>query len=265
MIWRRRAEELARCALMEAGIPWRPPIDIEAVAEAMGVASVERCAMLEDGRLVIGPGEIRIEVARNVSRQRQRFTIAHEVGHLLLSDPEEAMIAYRARPRSADHVERFCDAFAAALLLPEDWTRARAGRPPFELGDLCTVALEADVSLTATFHRVIDVLAWDAMLVRFERRRAQWSIAAVYRPPPWLRRRLEAGSHTGRTLQALTRAGVRESTVELPLLLDGRHTSVLAQLRLRDGDVLAMVSPSALVAATPALAVPAAGVQLRFF
>lgn len=265
MIWRQRADEVARCVLIETGVPWEPPVDVEAVALAMGVTSVERRPLMEDGRLVIGGGSVRIEVAHDVSPQRQRFTIAHELGHLLLTDAEDAMISYRARPRSADHVERFCDAFAAALLLPAPWTRARAGRPPFALADLCAAASEADVSLTATFHRVVDVLGWDTMLVRFERRSRGWSIAAVYRPPKWLRRRLEAGARTTSVLDRLVRARAGEVTAGLPLVVDGRTAVVSAQLRVRRDDVLAMVSPSAVAAAARHLEVPVGGVQLRFF
>lgn len=232
---------------------------------AIGVTSVERRPLIEDGRLVISGGSVRIEVASDVSPQRQRFTIGHELGHLLLTDAEDAMIAYRARPQSADHVERFCDAFAAALLLPAPWTRLRAGRPPFALADLCAVASEADVSLTATFHRVVDVLDWDAMLVRFERRSHGWSIAAVYRPPKWLRRRLEASARTTRLLDRLVRSRAGEVTVGLPLAVDGRTAVVAAELRVRRNDVLAMVSPSAVAAAARHMAVPNGGVQLRFF
>lgn len=265
MIWRQRADDVARCVLIETGTPSRPPVDVEAVALAMGVTSVERRPLMEDGRLVIGGGSVRIEVAHDVSPQRQRFTIAHELGHLLLADAEDAMISYRARPRSADHIERFCDAFAAALLLPAPWTRSRVGRPPFALDDLCAVATETDVSLTATFHRVVDVLGWDTMLVRFERRSPGWSIAAVYRPPRWLRRRLEAGARTTRLLDRLVRTRAGEVSVGLPLVVAGRTTVVAAQLRVRRDDVLAMIAPSAVAAAALHMTVPDGGVQLRFF
>lgn len=52
------------------------------------------------------------------SAMRQRFTLAHEIGHWLLGDPN----APRSRADAHDDsvVERWCDLFAAELLLPEE-------------------------------------------------------------------------------------------------------------------------------------------------
>lgn len=57
-------------------------------------------------------------------RTRQRFTIAHELKHIL--DSPFAKVIYpvtsQLRPRH-DHVEAYCDHFAACLLMPRAWVK----------------------------------------------------------------------------------------------------------------------------------------------
>lgn len=81
--------------------------------------------------VVHGPGDFTIFVPANTSRARDRFTIAHELGHLVLHDdptaaPPRAFYRYgRNRP------ETEANAFAGALVMPRDafidaWTASNA-------------------------------------------------------------------------------------------------------------------------------------------
>src|SRR6266851_1759525 len=103
-----------------------PPIPVEKIARLLG-ADVryepfegELSGMLfrEKGRSVVGVNALH-------SRTRQRFTIAHELGHLLLHSDNDLFVDkhYRVRrdrrsSEASDYAEIQANAFAAELLMP---------------------------------------------------------------------------------------------------------------------------------------------------
>lgn len=102
----RRAEirTAADSLLGELGIS-APPVDVAWIAGTLGFPVSYTTLGNVDGDLRDG----RIRVNRNSSRVRQRFTIAHEIGHLRL---------HPGAGRSGPSEEREADQFAAALLIP---------------------------------------------------------------------------------------------------------------------------------------------------
>ena len=115
----------------------RIPVDVESIAQQMGV-KVEALNPFAEGGSSSGiSGEIEllkdqpvIRVNPNDSQTRQRFTIAHELGHLALShladgkkfrDPSKNYTLGNYDPK-----ERDANYFAAALLMPDDAVRAYA-------------------------------------------------------------------------------------------------------------------------------------------
>lgn len=123
------------CADVEA----RLPIDVEAVAEARGV-KVRRVPLEEgvSGMLVLREGRALIAVNEEHHINRQRFTIAHELGHLKLHSGEATVFIddqsrktfYRdpVASEGVDEKEIEANAFAAELLMPErDVLRALDG------------------------------------------------------------------------------------------------------------------------------------------
>lgn len=65
---------------------WRVPVPIFDLAEALGVELFEDDMEDCDGKLEVGmvPPWARITVQSDVSLNRQRFTVGHELGHLVL-------------------------------------------------------------------------------------------------------------------------------------------------------------------------------------
>lgn len=116
-----RARGLALSAL-EKG--WRgPPYDPFFLADALEIETVAR-QDLEDARLVPMKGEKpRIEFNPDRRPARIRFSVAHELGHFLLSDFSE-QVRYRDRshgdPGGTDdwQLESVCNVAAAELLMP---------------------------------------------------------------------------------------------------------------------------------------------------
>lgn len=105
------------------------PVPVERIARAIGVVVEYESGMVEDGRMdfhkdATGRETPHIYVNSEQHINRQRFTIAHELGHLLNPrHPKETQYRGRHVGRPALH-EREADAFAAALLMPKVLVRA---------------------------------------------------------------------------------------------------------------------------------------------
>lgn len=57
------------------------------------------------------------------SRQRQRFTLAHEFNHVLDDVVIERMSAHLEPDQARERAERLCNYFAACLLMPRAWIK----------------------------------------------------------------------------------------------------------------------------------------------
>jgi Zn-dependent peptidase ImmA (M78 family) len=126
MVRRSRAEEAASALIRHYGIT-EPPIPVDKIAEEEGVEIVRSksqgneagFALRDRGRAVIG-----VNVGNN--RLRQRFTIAHELGHLVLHPGKSLIVdpSVRINLRNeisslgTDFEEIQANVFAAELLMP---------------------------------------------------------------------------------------------------------------------------------------------------
>jgi Zn-dependent peptidase ImmA (M78 family) len=125
---KRNVEEKAQAVLKEQGVS-RPPVPVEAIARSLGASITYEpfdgniSAMLyRDGtRTVIGVNTGHPDV-------RQRFSIAHEIGHMSLHQGRKVFVDRLVRvdfrdDRSSagtDQEEIQANAFAAELLMPKD-------------------------------------------------------------------------------------------------------------------------------------------------
>lgn len=130
----RKARQQARQTL-EAHQVDHPPVDVRLIAENEGIRVMVRD--LEDrisGLLVRKGDSAAIGVNARHHANRQRFTLAHELGHFHLHsrgptvvyyDDTETMVHFRAEgaypPSSKEEVE--ANTYAASLLMPEDFLR----------------------------------------------------------------------------------------------------------------------------------------------
>jgi Zn-dependent peptidase ImmA (M78 family) len=131
----RRAEAEARELLRVHGVQ-QPPVDVQSIAEHEGIRI--RFTEMQDGVsgvLVQRGGSIVIGINSAHHAHRQRFTLAHELGHYRLHSEgptvyvDQAMVHFRSDvPATAAEVE--ANTFAAALLMPEEFVRTELqGRP----------------------------------------------------------------------------------------------------------------------------------------
>lgn len=143
------------------------PVDVEAVARAYDLA-IYRQDLEEEvsGLLVVKDGRASIGVNSAHHPHRQRFTIAHELGHYFLHRDVarvfiDASTVFFRDERSAEGTRRQeidANAFAAALLMPEAALREHVGDLLLdELDDLAIRHLAArfEVSVQAMTIRLV--------------------------------------------------------------------------------------------------------------
>ncbi len=130
-----KADTEAARLLQSAGIT-SPPVDVDALATRVGAAIVPESLDPEvSGVLYRRPDGVVIAVNRDHAPTRRRFTVAHELGHLLLHQGRPLIVDHvvRARINLRDHrsslaterEEIDANRFAASLLMPADLVNDR--------------------------------------------------------------------------------------------------------------------------------------------
>jgi Zn-dependent peptidase ImmA (M78 family) len=121
---RRKAEALVQ-RLNVGG----PPVDVIHIAEGLGIRVVKtQLGNSVSGALLTREGQPTILIERGHSRKRQRFTIAHEIGHYWLGhqfEPGEQVhvdgavsMRNERSTEGTDQKEIEANQFAASLLMP---------------------------------------------------------------------------------------------------------------------------------------------------
>jgi Zn-dependent peptidase ImmA (M78 family) len=133
----RPAERAAERLLAEHGITG-PPVDPELIANKDGIVVVRRRFEAGDvSGILFRDGEHHVIGVNSAQPAvRQRFTIAHELGHralhpgreLILDVPVRVNLRDKTSSMASDLEEIEANAFAAALLMPEQMIRDRVNQ-----------------------------------------------------------------------------------------------------------------------------------------
>lgn len=94
--------------------PLAAPVDIERIAAAFGFSVVRIHSAGDELSGLVSPKHKLIGVNGNHHPHRQRFTIAHEIGHILLDHPAES----RCTAKEIAECNREADVCASELLIP---------------------------------------------------------------------------------------------------------------------------------------------------
>ncbi len=224
------AERLAAAVLEACGIDPAPPVPLTALADALGVAEIRSTSMVEDGRLEQRAGRAVIFLREETGRQRQRFTLAHELGHLVLAKPEQDFIAHRHEVLF-DSEERFCNQFAAALLLPRHWVESEFSTAPVHLWVARKMARRAETSLSAALVRLREVLGWKASMLHWRRIADQWRLVSTAGLPHAVHNRVTSTAQTRIILDGLVERA-EEQRGNLPLQVAGALWEVPVEIRV---------------------------------
>lgn len=136
------------------------PVDPEKIAEQLGLEVVLTPLENNVGGFILKKNEeaVRIYVNSNDSRERRKFTLAHEIGHYWLhrdDDGEFGYVEYRGElsTRGTDPVEKWANSFAAELIMPASYIRLAWAR-----GDsLDSIQKQLGVSDAAFGHRLVNL------------------------------------------------------------------------------------------------------------
>lgn len=219
------------------GVSSRPPVDVELLAGRLGVVDIITCAMTEHGRLERHGGTTTIYVRGDTNPARRKFTIAHELGHLVLEDGGRDFVAKRSYP-SDDRVERFCDEFAASLILPRTWIIDEWAGAPRRLPTLRAIQQQSGASLAASLVRARDLLNWPVSLLHWRRRDRRWAMAYAAGVPFELHNRITSALATTATIDALPEH--QDTITELPLKVAGHQQLVRTQISVRYNNAIAL-------------------------
>ncbi|MGA3042321.1 MAG: ImmA/IrrE family metallo-endopeptidase [Bryobacteraceae bacterium] len=126
-----------------------PPTDLVTIAARLN-AKLSAADIFGSGELRRSGGDYEIVYAADLSVPRRRFTIAHELAHVVIDQTGPNA------PRTGQELERLCDLIAVELLMPERIFRAHL---PAELhmADVFALATRFQTSLVATAHRCAEL------------------------------------------------------------------------------------------------------------
>jgi hypothetical protein len=156
--------QLAEEWLEVAGVDHRNPLDMERFLAELGVSV--QCVRLSDrntsGAAILLEGRAPLILLndnctrhcpdqKHTFRSRIRFTLAHELCHLLVDRTAGANLALVSGPWAPIAIEKRANAFAAALLMPDHLLREAfqsidSARREFDFDDLLFIAKRLNVS-----------------------------------------------------------------------------------------------------------------------
>jgi hypothetical protein len=144
-----------------------PPIDPSIYAHALGCDVI-----IEDvpaGRLEVSMSQARIRLPLHQSAEKQRFTAAHELAHLLLLEREGNLVRHsfqvatkNIRPNRERYLHRIrleglCDFIARVILVPPENLRGRfSSHGSIAFSTIAELAKEFDVPIPVVFERLVE-------------------------------------------------------------------------------------------------------------
>lgn len=173
--WKQHIEKQANAILGDASIT-SPPIPVRQAAEHLGLRvrssefddSISGLLSLEGNQPVIGYNSLHPEV-------RQRFTIAHEIGHyvrhkdrstLFIDEGYNNVFFRNDRSSEGEYTRELeANAFAASLLMPKEMLRQEVSKRDFDLAEESSLYELADlfkVSRQAMAYRLANSGIFDS-------------------------------------------------------------------------------------------------------
>ncbi|MEM7629424.1 MAG: ImmA/IrrE family metallo-endopeptidase [Planctomycetota bacterium] len=161
-------------------------VDLERLAERLGVIDISYDDLPCDAMLSpVDEDRYSIKINMNSARRRARFSLAHELAHILIhcAVPDTKSIAHRSlflQPGNRAE-ETLCDQIAAALLMPRQSFSCAVVGQQLTVGLIHELARRFDVSIAACSRRLAELSRVDfaVALVRKQSDTASPQIARV--------------------------------------------------------------------------------------
>lgn len=142
-------------------------VDVERVVSDLGIEIVERTFLDRDIRAcsLVGPFHLATIVHNTAARtgtsaRARRFTVAHELCHLLYDRDRAAKVAIASGPWAPRGIEQRANAFAAMFLMPPDLLRSHLAslvESGWTVDRLTSLAQSLQVSRSAAVHHLYNL------------------------------------------------------------------------------------------------------------
>lgn len=146
------------------------PVDLHSLALSHGITSIKE-AELTAVEAFLMPGEnggYAVVLNSRNSRTRRRFSLAHEIGHVLLAEQEtEEQFRRPSCDATARPVERACNQLAAEMLMPAEPFRRNAEAHDWRIEGGVALSQLFDTSLESTFRRYVELANGSVVLVKW--------------------------------------------------------------------------------------------------
>jgi len=166
----------ARQLIEKSGLT-QPPFHPEALAPLCGVKKILRVGMTGDAILIRSGQNYVIKVNANHSRQRQNFSIAHELAHtfFLHEAPTNPQVFKSSRgivsPSKCNSLEEeLCNLAAAELVMPMRYFLPRALELGLAADSIMPLVRMFDTSVRATLRRLIETSLWRCIMITWDMR-----------------------------------------------------------------------------------------------
>ncbi len=178
----RRARYEARRLLHSSGVRHPDHIDVEEIARAYGVEIVFGKLDGAMARVMRFGSKVRIRVSDRITNPGAiRFSIAHELGHLVLgheipteADVEQFLVRACTRHRGDGDPEVEANAFAAELLMPRWLVRRLCEISPVDLRPVHRIADDFRTSVVASAVRFAELTHERCAAVYSEHGSVKW-------------------------------------------------------------------------------------------
>jgi hypothetical protein len=235
--------------LDELGITEPSDIAIEAIAQHCGATIVYETLDGCEARILGCGDRAIITINADASRERQRFSAGHELGHWMR---DRGQVAFACTDRNFvrewgdDNPERRANRYAVDVLLPRKlFEKAARGRPPtFESARALSGLFET--SLTSTAIRLVELGDSPAMIVCSDSPGRQWFFRSPSIPETlWPLTKPGAGSLAAKLLAGTLARSPSPEAVDADEWIDqagaASYTLIEDSLRTRSGFVLTLL------------------------
>lgn len=137
----RNARDAAWQILLDCGVD-QLPVRTTILCRKLGINLVEG-EISQDGYSTIICGVPYIVVKESLSSRRKRFTVAHEMGHILLGHVGKYELVNREPSESDNPIEREANIFASRLLAPACVLWGCGITTAEEIAELCDISQQA--------------------------------------------------------------------------------------------------------------------------
>jgi len=146
-----------------------PPFNPRVIARELKVYKISFGSIGKDALLIPTDNGFRIKISSELPKSRQRFALAHEIGHTLFFNTDGPC---PFRPYSTDkasvYEERLCDIFAGEILVPEHSLRRHLQHTSeANVETLLNTARVFNISAQCLAIRIANLKLWDAAVVNW--------------------------------------------------------------------------------------------------